>query len=58
MLRPGVIGVGVGGPADNPAEAAVVVYIDQTMGRDPVLPESLDNVKVRIVRTEPFRAYW
>jgi hypothetical protein len=58
MSRQGVIGVGVGGPADNPAEAAVVVYIDQTMGRDPVLPESLDNVKVRIVRTEPFRAYW
>jgi hypothetical protein len=58
MAQPGVIGVGIGGPPDNTSEAAVVVYIDQTRGRDPVLPESLDNVKVRIVRTEPFRAYW
>jgi len=58
MSRQGVIGVGVGGSPDNPIEAAVVVYIDRTMGPDPDLPESVDNVKVRLVRTDPFRAYW
>ena len=57
MSRQGVMGVGVGGAPGNPAEAAVVVYVDQT-GPDPGLPESVDNVKVRLVRTDPFRAYW
>jgi Peptidase family S64 len=56
MSRQGVIGVGVGGAPDNAVEAAVVVYVDQTMGRDPDLPESVDNVKVRLVRTDPFVA--
>jgi len=56
MSRPGVIGVGVGA-ADNSAAGAVVVYIDRTMGRVPAMPESVDNVKVRVVLTDPFLAY-
>jgi hypothetical protein len=56
MSRPGVIGVGVGVAADS-VEGAVVVYIDRTMGRAPAMPERLDNVKVRVVLTDPFVAY-
>jgi hypothetical protein len=57
MSRPGVIGVGVGGAEDNPFEGAVVVYVDRTAGRAPVLPGRVDNVKVRVVFTDPFVAY-
>jgi hypothetical protein len=53
MSMPGVIGVGVTG---DPSGGAVVVYVDRTMGRDPVLPEHVDNVRVRVVRTDPFVA--
>src|SRR5262245_3548365 len=57
MSRPGVIGVGVGGAEDNPFEGAVVVYVDRTAGRAPVLPGRVDNVKVRVVFTDTFVAY-
>jgi hypothetical protein len=49
--------VGVGVPGGDSVEGAIVVYIDQTMGgRAPVLPQSLDNVRVRVVLTDPFVA--
>jgi hypothetical protein len=51
-----VIGVGVGVPEGDSVEGAIVVYIDRTMGRAPVLPQSLDNVRVRGVLTDPFVA--
>jgi hypothetical protein len=56
MSRPGVIGVGVGGADDNSGDGAVVIYVDRTFGRGPALPARLDNVKVRVVFTEPFVA--
>ena len=56
MSQPGVIGLGVG-MSDNSVEGAVVVYIDRTMGRAPAMPERLDNVKVRVVFTDPIVAY-
>jgi hypothetical protein len=56
MSLPGVIGVGVGGPDDN-SGAAVVIYVDRTVGRMPVLPARLDNVKVRVFVTDKFVAY-
>jgi len=57
MSRLGVIGVGVGGSEDNSGEGAVVVYFDRTSGRAPALPQRVDNVKVRVVLTDPFVAY-
>ena len=56
MLQPSVIGVGVGSE-DNLAEGAIVVYVDRTAGRVPVLPERLDKVRVRVVLTDPIVAY-
>jgi len=57
MSRPGVLGVGVGGSDNNSGEATIVVYFDKTSGRAPVLPERLENVKVRVVHTDPIVAY-
>lgn len=54
MSRPGVIGFGVGGES---GAGEVVVYVDRTVGRAPALPARLDNVKVRVVFTDPFVAY-
>jgi hypothetical protein len=56
MEQPGVMGVGVGIPEGDSVEGAIVVYIDQTKGRAPVLPQSLDNVRVRGVLSDPFVA--
>jgi len=55
MLLPGVIGAGVGASEDG-SEGAIMVYLDRTAGRFPVLPERMENVKVRAVFTEPFVA--
>src|SRR5215470_4131195 len=52
MGHPGVMGVGVGIPAGDSVEGAIVVYIDQAMGSALVLPQSLDNVRVRPVLTD------
>src|SRR5262245_8625036 len=57
MLRPGVIGVGVGDAEDNSREGAVIVFVDKTSGFTPALPERVDKVKVRVVFTDPFVAY-
>ncbi|HEV2664025.1 MAG TPA: hypothetical protein VG324_03900, partial [Blastocatellia bacterium] len=57
MSQPSVIGVGVGSSEDNLAEGAIVVYVDRTAGRMPALPERVDNVRVRVVFTDPFVAY-
>lgn len=55
MSLPSVIGVGVGG--DNSGAVAIVVFVDRTAGRRPVLQERMDNVKVLVVFTDPFKAY-
>jgi hypothetical protein len=57
MSRPGVLGVGVGGSENNGAEATVVVYFDRTSGRALALPERVDDVRVRVVLTDPIVAY-
>ena len=57
LARPSVIGVGVG-PADpNSAEAAVVIYVNQTQRVRPRLPRSINGVSVKIVYTDPIIAY-
>jgi hypothetical protein len=56
MSRRGVIGVGVGSAADNPTEAAIVIYVDQTK-RMPRLPRTINGLKVNVVFTDPFVAY-
>lgn len=56
LSRPGVQGVGVGAAADDPSELALVVYVVQGMGHDP-LPEVLDGMPVRVERSERFQAF-
>ena len=57
MSRPGVLGVGVGGSENNSGEATIVVYFDRTSGRAPVLPAQVDNIRVRVIFTDPIVAY-
>jgi hypothetical protein len=57
MSRAGVIGVGIGSVDGSSAEAAIVIYIDQTLGITPRLPRSVNGVRVKVVYTEPFIAY-
>jgi Peptidase family S64 len=57
MSRPGVIGVGVGGAEDGSGDSSIVVYFDRTSGRAHALPKRVDNVKVRVVHTDPFIAF-
>lgn len=56
MSRDAVIGVGVAADDVNEAEAVIVVYIDQTKGKDPALPGQLRGVRVKKIHTEPFVA--
>jgi len=53
MSRAGVIGVGVGADLGNPE---IVVYVDRTTGNRPELPPQVENVRLRVVFTEPFVA--
>jgi hypothetical protein len=54
---PGVIGVGVGAADDNPLQAVIVVYIDNTRGNGRnVPPTELDGTKVKVIYTDPFVA--
>ncbi|MGH9751277.1 MAG: hypothetical protein ACREA2_00705 [Blastocatellia bacterium] len=55
MSRPGVIGVGVGVTRDT-GDGEVVVYVDRDAGRAPVLPQRVDNIRVRVVLTDLFVA--
>ncbi|HKQ79318.1 MAG TPA: hypothetical protein VJ810_36830 [Blastocatellia bacterium] len=57
MSRPGVLGVGVGGSGNNSSDATIVVYFDRTSGRAPDLPERMDDVRVRVVLTDPIVAF-
>jgi hypothetical protein len=54
MLQPEVLGVGVG--RDDLGDGAIIVYVNQTAGRRPVLPARVDNVRVIGVFTDPFVA--
>ncbi len=57
MSRSGVLGVGVGGSENNSSDATIVVYFDRTSGRSPELPDRLDDVKVRVILTDPIVAF-
>lgn len=57
MSLPNVIGVGVGDPGDGSVDGAIMVFVDRTAGRAPVVPQRLGNVKVRVVYTDPFVAF-
>jgi hypothetical protein len=56
MSRASVIGVGIGLSDDNDTEGAIVVYVDKTTGQRPILPNSIDGTRLRIVLTDPFIA--
>lgn len=57
LSRPGVIGVGIGASDDDPFEAVIVVYVDETTGMNPRLPRRVDGVRVKVVNTDTFVAY-
>lgn len=57
LSRPSVIGIGVGTADSNSAEAAVVIYVNQTQRVRPRLPRSINGVPVKIVYTDPITAY-
>ncbi len=56
MSRAAVIGVGIGASTRNPAEAAIVLYMDKTQATHARLPGSIDGVPLRVISTEPFKA--
>jgi hypothetical protein len=57
MARDGVIGVGVSASDLNPADAAIVVYVDQTSTVRSRIPRWINGVRVVRVFTDPFVAY-
>ena len=56
LAKPGVHGIGVAFSKDNPAEAAVVVFVTRGVQHPPI-PAVLDGVRTQIVEGERFRAY-
>ena len=57
LSRPGVIGVGISASDDDPFEAVIVVYVDDTTGLNPRLPVSINGARVKVVNTDAFVAY-
>ncbi len=55
MALPGVFGFGVGHSADNPAETALVIYVET--GKGSSLPAVIDGVRTQIVEGERFNAF-
>jgi hypothetical protein len=55
MSNPAIIGVGVGASHDNPAESAIVIFIEQ--GKQAAVPAEIDGVRTRIQFTDRFRAF-
>jgi hypothetical protein len=56
MSRPSVIGMGIGSADDNPSEAVIVVYVNQS-GPRPRLPRRIEGVRVKVIETDEFVAY-
>jgi hypothetical protein len=56
FAQAGVLGVGVGRSDDDPAAAAIVVFVDEAVAARPALPAQLEGVKVRVVPTGRFVA--
>lgn len=58
LLRKGsVIGVGVGAADDATDEVVIIVYVDQTTGKTPKLPKTIEGLRVKVVYTDTFIAY-
>lgn len=47
----------IGAADDNPLQAVIVVYVDNTRGNGRnALPTELDGAKVKVIYTDPFVA--
>jgi hypothetical protein len=57
MAKASVMGIGISVADDATDEAVIVVYVDQTTGKRPKLPKTLDGLRVKVVYTDPFVAY-
>jgi hypothetical protein len=57
MTDPAIIGVGVGASMDSPGEAAMVIFVDKNKQPSNPIPAQMDNVRTRIILTEPFRSF-
>jgi hypothetical protein len=57
MAKASVIGLGISAADDVADEAVIVVYVDQTTGKHPKLPKTIDGLRVKAVYTDPFVAY-
>lgn len=56
MADPAVLGVGVGASADQPSEAAVVLYVERGRSHGPI-PTELEGVRTKIIRTDRFHIF-
>jgi hypothetical protein len=56
MSQAGIQGMGVGASKDNPAEAAVVIFVVSDSPH-PAIPALIDGVRTRVVEGPRFRAY-
>ena len=56
MGQPGIQGVGVSLSLDNPAEAAISIYVLKGVAHQPI-PAVIDGVRTRIFEGDRFRAY-
>jgi hypothetical protein len=54
---PAVLGVGLGAADDANSQAAIVVYVDKTNSNKPQLADQIDNVRLKVVLTDPFIAF-
>jgi hypothetical protein len=57
LARGNVLGIGVGSADDNPAEAVIIVYVETGRPLPEAIPDFLDDLRVKVVTTEPFVAY-
>ena len=56
MADAAVMAVGVGADAGDPGRAAIVIILEEGRAHAP-LPSELDGVPVRVLRSDPIRAY-
>jgi hypothetical protein len=56
MADPAVMAVGVGADAEEPGRASIVIILEEGRTHAP-LPEELEGVRVRVLRSDPIRAY-
>jgi hypothetical protein len=57
MSKSGVLGVGLGGADNANSQAAIMVYVDKTNSNKPQLADQIDNVRLKVLLTDPFIAF-